>query len=559
MKESNSIIKVFSLVILSLLFFTTIHNGQTKGGRWNFENNGNDEAVWDGVDNTGNLAGSASFSNIGAVIQGSYYLSIEDSANYGDFTISDNDELDFFDENFAASMWFYPVKGYDNPQHLLMKGDRSGSVKENNYALRINDGYIEFIVHAESGSKKSVRSSYIVVENEWNFVAVYYDYTNSKLYLWNEIESAAIDTFDFNAPLFPNNDKLYIGSSGENGFKRFWGRIDDVRISNKESDVLDFSTNVEQPKMGGSWTFENNGNDEAIWDAVDNNGTLAGNAFYDNTGSVQQGNYYLSIEDSANYGDFIVPDHEELDFLDENFAASMWYYPVKGYDKTQHLVMKGDRSGAVKNNNYAIRINGEFVEFIVHSESGANKVAKSSYKVVEYQWNFIAVFYDFVNSKLYFWNDAQSTAIDTFDFNAPLFPNNDKLYLGSSGENGFKRFWGRIDDVRISNKESDVLDISTNVEQQNLTTVPNKISLEQNYPNPFNPSTTIEFFLSEKNFTKLDVYNVIGEHVKSIVNQELDKGEHEINFNATNLPSGIYFYKLEQGTNTTLKKMVLLK
>ncbi len=305
--------------------------------------------------------------------------------------------------------------------------------------------------------------------------------------------------------------------------------------------------------------FENNGNDTAIWDEVDNNGNLAGTALFGNTGTVVQGSHYLSIEDSANYGDFTVVDNDELDFLDENFGTSMWFYPLTAYDNPQHLMMKGDRSGSVKENNYALRINDGYIEFIVHSESGSKKSVRSSYIVVENEWNFVAVFYDYTNSKLYLWNEIESAAIDTFDFNAPLFPNNDKLYIGSSGENGFKRFWGRIDDVRISNNKSDVLDISTNVKQQNLSTVPNKFTLEQNYPNPFNPSTTIEFSLSEKNFTKLDVYNVIGEHVKSIVNQELDKGEHEITFNATNLPSGIYFYKLEQGTNTTLKKMILLK
>ena len=89
--------------------------------------------------------------------------------------------------------------------------------------------------------------------------------------------------------------------------------------------------------------------------------------------------------------------------------------------------------------------------------------------------------------------------------------------------------------------------------------MPSKFALNQNYPNPFNPVTIIKFSLSENNYTKLDVYNVIGEHISSLVNKELLEGEHELKFDATNLPSGIYFYKLEQGNKSNLKKMILLK
>lgn len=310
---------------------------------------------------------------------------------------------------------------------------------------------------------------------------------------------------------------------------------------------------------GGRWMFENNGNDTAVWDEVDNNGNLSGVAMFLDLEPNVQGNYYLSIEDSSNYGQFIISDNSELDFLDENFAVSIWFYPIKAYDNPQHLLMKGDRSGAVKLNNYALRINNEFIEFIVHSESGAKKVARSSYKVVENKWNFIAVFYDFANSKLYLWNNEEPIPVDTFNFNAPLFPNNDKLYIGSSGGNGFKRFWGRIDDVRIGNKKSDIINISTSVELNNSNSLPNKFTLNQNYPNPFNPITIINFSLSEKDFTKLDVYNVIGEHIASLVNRELAEGEHVISFNANHLPSGIYFYQLVQGNHSNLKKMILLK
>lgn len=88
---------------------------------------------------------------------------------------------------------------------------------------------------------------------------------------------------------------------------------------------------------------------------------------------------------------------------------------------------------------------------------------------------------------------------------------------------------------------------------------PSHFTLEQNYPNPFNPSTKIVFHLKEAGMTSLSVYNIIGQKVATLLLQELAAGSHEINFNADNLSTGIYFYKLVSGDNTSIKKMMLLK
>lgn len=322
---------------------------------------------------------------------------------------------------------------------------------------------------------------------------------------------------------------------------------------------LFFSFQYFAQQKGGRWMFENNGNDEATWDLVSNDGSLTGSAFFSDTEPVVQGNYYLSLEDSANYGGITVIDQEELDFLDEDFAASLWVYPIIGYDNPQHLFMKGDRSGAVKVNNYSIRINNEYFEFIVHAESGAKKVVESSFRAINNRWNFIAVYYNYTQSKLYFWNDPQGAPIDTLSFNAPLFPNNNKLYIGTSGENGFKRFWGRIDDLRISNKISDILDYTTNIEFKDNLSNQITFSLNQNYPNPFNPETIISYSLAEPGHVKLDVYNLIGEKIITLINKEIKAGEYQLSFSAKNLPSGVYFYKLQQNHNLAIKKMLVIK
>jgi hypothetical protein len=88
---------------------------------------------------------------------------------------------------------------------------------------------------------------------------------------------------------------------------------------------------------------------------------------------------------------------------------------------------------------------------------------------------------------------------------------------------------------------------------------PTSFSLEQNYPNPFNPSTTIKFNLPVKEFVSLKIYDVLGNEVAVILNEEKPAGLHSIEFEASGLASGIYFYKLLAGSNITTRKMILLK
>ncbi len=90
-------------------------------------------------------------------------------------------------------------------------------------------------------------------------------------------------------------------------------------------------------------------------------------------------------------------------------------------------------------------------------------------------------------------------------------------------------------------------------------TIPAGLSLNQNYPNPFNSQTMISYFLAENSNVKLDVYNLLGQHVQTLVNSSVKAGEHSISWDASDMSSGIYFYKLTTGEKSTTKRMVLLK
>lgn len=84
-------------------------------------------------------------------------------------------------------------------------------------------------------------------------------------------------------------------------------------------------------------------------------------------------------------------------------------------------------------------------------------------------------------------------------------------------------------------------------------------SLKQNYPNPFNPSTTIEYSVPSNSFVSLKVYDIQGREVATVINKQQDAGSYITTWNASNVSSGVYFYKLTAGSYTQTKKMLLSK
>lgn len=122
---------------------------------------------------------------------------------------------------------------------------------------------------------------------------------------------------------------------------------------------------------------------------------------------------------------------------------------------------------------------------------------------------------------------------------------------GGAGD-GSDNFVWYLDDFEF------IADASTSVER-NENEIPVSLGLNQNYPNPFNPTTNIIFDLPNSGFATLEVFNMIGQRVSVLVNENLGAGQYTATFDASNLSSGVYIYRLQMGNEVLMRKMTLIK
>jgi len=119
-------------------------------------------------------------------------------------------------------------------------------------------------------------------------------------------------------------------------------------------------------------------------------------------------------------------------------------------------------------------------------------------------------------------------------------------YVGALGKENWTHGWSSLTAI-----VSDVKD--------NSPVIPSGFSLKQNYPNPFNPSTTIEYSVAKAGNTRLSIYNILGQELAILVNEFKNTGSYKITFDASNLTSGMYIYKLQSGSEFLSGKMTLVK
>ena len=268
---------------------------------------------------------------------------------------------------------------------------------------------------------------------------------------------------------------------------------------------------------------------------------------------------FAAGSDSFFVAKYITFTSQATDPLPGNNSAAEWW---PGYDATGAKISWGLETG-----QHA----GRYVQFVVSPKAG------NSFNVDTISIALAGGGTSYMRANLYYSTDPQ------FAVNTLLNPSDTGLVLTHGGNVGITPYnypvtiqvndgqslyvrvypWytGSMSNSKyLYTQDAYIAGTTTPVTAVKETTVlPKVYSLAQNYPNPFNPSTQISFSLEKAGMTKLDVYNLLGQKVASLVNANLAAGQHSVNFNADNLPSGMYIYTLNSGSFSVTKKMVLLK
>lgn len=240
--------------------------------------------------------------------------------------------------------------------------------------------------------------------------------------------------------------------------------------------------------------------------------------------------------------------------LEDGLTLSVWVNQwALGSGEHDPWLGKGDNAYCIKHqstNQY---------EFFIY-DGDWNSVHAPLDSAHLYTWHHFAGTYDGFDIKMY----IDGVPVDTLAHESFISPSEHSVSLGWNSQNTDRFFQGQLDEAMIysvpltDEQIKQLYDVKSGVMHQR--TIANQFTLRQNYPNPFNPVTSISYTIPATLPVSLKVYNTLGEEVATLVDETQHIGTHYASFSAGDLPSGIYFYKLQAGDILSeMKKMMLVK
>jgi hypothetical protein len=253
------------------------------------------------------------------------------------------------------------------------------------------------------------------------------------------------------------------------------------------------------------------------------------------------------------YGNYVIVGGYYIMGQDPRYGLKFFFEEII----PDHMVISGD----ITNNRILIPGNGDIYIFDIPS---FNLISKQ--KLLN--GNFMGADITMLNENFGYiaFSSFNSTKIYKFVYSSDMIVLIDSLIV-DGGLVKFMKFDGSIYSVIFQNPYDygfsrliiyKIKNKATSVGPKNKE-IPSNFKIYQNYPNPFNPTTTISYDLPERVKVKLSIYNLLGQEVATLIEGEQEPGRYDVKFDASGLPSGVYFYRLEAGNFIEQKKMILIK
>ncbi|MFA6597452.1 MAG: LamG-like jellyroll fold domain-containing protein [Ignavibacteriaceae bacterium] len=517
----------------------TISTGTTTGGLiayYPFNGNANDES---GNGRNGVVYGASlttdRFGNPDKAYQ------FNGTSNYIDIPGTNNLHLNTNGLSLAAWINFTEP----NDIHAIVGKHISGY--GNGYYLMIRPATkFEFLVDSDFG----LRSTESYNDGNWHFVVGTFDGSTMKLYVDGALKSSQPKTYSS-----LNDSTLTIGKHHAGVATDFFnGKLDDIRIFDKaisETEVLQLFNDGINLNQGlvVHYPFNGNTNDESGngKHGVKYGATLTTDRFGNPDKAFQ-------FNGTSDYID--IPGTNNLHLNSTGLTLAAWINFTEPNDI--HAIVGKHISGYGNGYYLMIRLATK-IEFLVDSDFGLRTT--ESYN--DGKWHFVVGTFDGSMMKLYINGELKSSQTKTYSSMNDSTVTIGKHHTGVAAD----FFNGKLDDIRIYNRPITELELSALYNQkivgieENTSINPVAFSLKQNYPNPFNPTTSIQYAVGGTQFVSLKVYDVLGNEVATLVNEEKQPGvyNYELGIRNYELSSGVYFYQLRAGGFVQTKKMIVLK
>ena len=254
--------------------------------------------------------------------------------------------------------------------------------------------------------------------------------------------------------------------------------------------------------------------------------------------------------------DYIQISNSTILNFSNSITVSFWIKVNEFFDREAYPLSHGNWE-----NRWKVSITNKGIRWTVKATTDIKDLDSETELKLDSLYN-VVVLYDGSDYEIYI--NGKLNALTTFS--GSILSTTIDFMIGQvlPGDNQYN-FKGVLDDIRIYdyalsyNEIGKLYDIITSADDKYDNQIPVQTILYQNYPNPFNPKTKIGFRIAEFGFVSLKVYDVLGEEITTIINEEKSAGNYEVEFDANNLPSGIYFCRLKAGSYIQTKKLLLLK